>query len=399
MKILLTGATGLIGRPLARALGVAGHDLVFLGRDPIRANQSLGLPGTYLAWDDTLPGGIEAVIHLAGESVSGGRWTAEFKSKLVESRIRTTRQLVDAFAQGTAPKVWINASAVGYYGDRGDEALNEQSAPGQGFLSFLCQDWESESRRIQEQGSRWIALRLGVVLARTGGALSKLGPLFSTGLGGPIAGGRHWMSWIHLDDVVRLIEFALVHPELQGPVNAVAPLAVQNREFSQTLARVLHRPSVVPTPRLAIEAALGEQSSIVLDSQRVAPEKALSAGFEFKFPTLERALQAVYDGPLGSEVFEATQWIAQPVEKVVEFFSNAQNLEALTPPWLLQGPYTQWEHTHTFTPLAGGTLIEDRVVYRLPVSPISSLLAGRWVASDVRRIFEFRWNAIREKLQ
>ncbi len=300
MKVLLTGATGFIGKRLARALNQAGHELVFIGRDPERARAQIGLPGEYRDWEAPLPEGsaeIDAVVHLAGESVSAKRWTAEVKARLVESRIATTRQLVEAFHGRAAPKVWINASAVGFYGDRGDEPLNEKSPGGTGFLAYLCQDWEAESARIQlEHGTRWVSLRIGMVLAREGGALPKLAPLFALGLGGPLGSGKQWMSWIHAEDLVRLIEFALVTPALQGPVNAVAPAPVQNKQFGRLLGKALKRPAILPAPRLAIETLLGEQSAIALDSQRVAPEKALAAGFQFKFGSLDGALDNLFQG-------------------------------------------------------------------------------------------------------
>jgi uncharacterized protein (TIGR01777 family) len=241
----------------------------------------------------------DAVIHLAGASIAAGRWTASRKAEIMESRRSGTRMIAAAIARGMPkPRILICGSAIGYYGDRGEEVLTEESGPGTGFLAEVARVWEGEASAAAQAGVRVVRLRLGMVLARLGGALPRLAVPFRLGLGGPIGAGRHWMSWIALDDLVRVLDRVLAAGDLEGPLNAVSPGAVTNREFSRTLGRVLGRPAVLPVPRWAIAAVLGEMGrELLLSSQRVAPARLLEHGFRFEHPSLEEALRHLLRTP------------------------------------------------------------------------------------------------------
>ncbi|MBI1729206.1 TIGR01777 family protein [Candidatus Acetothermia bacterium] len=300
MKILLTGATGFIGSRLCEALAGHGHLLVALSRDPVSAQKNIPqLTKAYL-WaepEKTLPpaaalDGVDAVIHLAGESVSG-RWTQAKKRAIRESRILGTRHLVQQISNvKNRPKVMISASAIGYYGDRGNEALNVKSGSQSDFLAQVCQEWEREASRAKESGLRVAHVRIGVVLGPNGGALSAMLLPFKLGLGGPMGSGKQWWSWIHRDDLVGLIQFALEN-QLEGAINATSPNPLPQREFAKILSRVMRRPAFMPAPAFAIKLLLGEFSSELLTSKRVSPERALQAGFKFQYPELESAVREI----------------------------------------------------------------------------------------------------------
>ena len=309
MKIVLTGATGFVGRPLASRLVELGHDLVVLSRDASRAQKSLGIRCESFAWDPMKgpppPQALfnaEAVIHLAGEPVAAHRWTPEQMARIRDSRVVGTRNLMKgvALATGCEPKIIIGASAVGYYGDRGDEELGEGAGNGKGFLAEVCQAWETEllSAKLPEPSegheTRRVLLRIGVVLGHGGGALEKLVPIFKRRGGGTIGSGRQWMPWIHIDDLVALILYALEKPTLQGAVNATGPAPATNKEFTHALAHALNVIAILPAPAFAVRLALGKMSEAVLASHRVLPRVALAAGFRFKYPTLEGAFAALF---------------------------------------------------------------------------------------------------------
>jgi uncharacterized protein (TIGR01777 family) len=296
MKALITGATGFVGRQLVARL----PDCVVLTRDVNRARTVLGSVNAY-PWDATrdLPPaeafrGVDAVFHLAGESVADGRWTAAKKQRLRDSRVFPTRHLIDAIAKaGLRPSALVSASAIGFYGSRGDETLDEQSSPGTGFLADVCQQWEAEANRGRDAGMRVTTVRIGVVLGPGGGALKKMLTPFKLGAGGVLGDGSQWMSWIHLDDLVNLLLFAAGREQLEGPVNGVAPTPVTNREFTKTLAATLHRPAIFPVPKFAVRLAFGEVADVLLGSQRVLPRVAQEHGFTYRFPTLDVALQDI----------------------------------------------------------------------------------------------------------
>jgi len=300
MRILVTGATGFVGSRLVEALVARGDQVVVLSRDAERARRKLpGIAGSH-AWNperDLPPAaaleGVEAVIHLAGESIAAGRWSPEQKARIRNSRLNGTRNLVKALA-GTSVRTLISASAIGFYGDRGDEALDEQATPGKDFLADVCLDWEREALVAREQGIRVVNPRIGVVLGEGGGALDKMLIPFRLGLGGPLGSGRQWMSWIHRDDLVGLFLHLVDHPELSGPVNATAPGAVTNAVFTRVLGKVLSRPAFFPVPGFGLRILMGELAdALLLGGQRVLPARAEASGYRFRFPDLEGALRAV----------------------------------------------------------------------------------------------------------
>jgi uncharacterized protein (TIGR01777 family) len=297
--VLLTGATGLVGRHALDAFSRDGLEVVALSRDPARALAELPGLARAFAWSgkEPVPRGattaLHAVVHLAGEPVAG-RWTEAKKRAIVESRIESTRRIVDAMAAlppNDRPAVLVSASAMGYYGERGDREVSEDDPPGDDFLARLCVDWEREAKRAESFGVRVVTLRIALVLARRGGALERMLLPFRFGMGGPIGGGRQWWSWIHVADVVGLIRHAIARSELHGAINACAPNPVRQAEFAAVLGRVLGRPAFVPTPGFAVRAALGEFATELLASRRLVPVRALESGYRFQFPQLEAALR------------------------------------------------------------------------------------------------------------
>jgi len=300
MKALVSGATGFVGQRLLEQLDNA----AVLSRDADKARQALSAHAVEAhSWDPrggpppaAAFEGVAAVFHLAGESVGEGRWNAAKKERIRASREQGTRHLVEAIAAlpaGDRPQVLVSASAVGYYGDRGDELLDESAAPAADFLSEVCQTWEAQSQRATELGVRVVNPRIGVVLGKGGGALQKMLTPFRLCLGGRLGSGYQYMAWIHLDDLVGLLFHAAGHDEIQGPMNAVAPGVVTNRQFTATLARVLGRPAIFPAPAFALKAMLGEFAEVLLASQRVEPKVALESGYEFRYAQLEPALRAI----------------------------------------------------------------------------------------------------------
>ncbi len=271
MKIAVTGASGFIGRRLMGSLGSQARAV------SLRGNPD-GLAGA------------DAVVHLAGEPVAQ-RWTKEVREKIRSSRVEGTRRLVDAM-RASPPRVLVSASAVGYYGSRGDEMLTESSPPAEGFLGDVCVEWEREARKAEEYGVRVVCLRNGLVLGK-GGGLEKMLLPFKLGLGGRIGDGGQWMAWIHVDDAVGLIEFALSSSAVTGAVNATAPNPATNEEFTRELAGALHRPAILPVPKFALRLLYGDMAQIIYASQRVIPKAALEAGYEFRFPELKGALRDI----------------------------------------------------------------------------------------------------------
>ncbi len=293
MKVLVTGSSGLIGSALVPLLTASGHEVA-------RARRSEPAPGTSdVAWDpqkgylDAMAlDGLDAVVHLAGESISG-RWTSGKKRRILDSRVRGTRLLSETLASlDRPPRALVAASAVGYYGDRGQEELTEESGAGAMFLSEVCRQWEAATQPAEEKGTRVVKLRFAPVLSAAGGALVQLLTPFRLGLGGVIGSGRQYMSWIAIDDAIGAIEHALATASLEGAVNAAAPNPVTNREFTKTLGRVLGRPTVVPLPALAARLLFGDVADeLLLASQRVLPAKLQASGYQFRFPDVEDALR------------------------------------------------------------------------------------------------------------
>jgi len=297
MRVTLTGATGLIGARLVRALTVRGDQVTVLSRDAARAAAELGVETA--AWDPLAgpaPAGAlagrDAVVHLAGEPVAQ-RWSADARRRIRESRVRGTANLVAGLRDAEPrPRALVSASAVGYYGARGDEELDESAPPGEDFLARVCVAWEEAAQAAERDGVRVARLRTGVVLDPAGGALAKMLPPFRAGVGGPVAGGRQWMPWIHVDDLVGLYLAALDGERWSGAFNATAPAPATNRDFSKAFGRVLRRPALAPVPRLALRLLYGEMEQIVTTGQRAVPRRALELGFRFAHPELGEALRA-----------------------------------------------------------------------------------------------------------
>jgi uncharacterized protein (TIGR01777 family) len=295
MNILVTGASGLIGTALGPSLTSRGHEVTRLvrGQSPSEGKSARWDPMAG-SIDASALAGVDAVVHLAGENIAE-RWTAAKKARIRDSRVKGTQLLCETLTRlPSPPKVLVSASAIGYYGDRGEETLTDDSPPGRGFLPEVCRAWEAAAEPARQQGIRVVHLRLGVVLSAAGGALAKMLPLFRLGLGGVLGSGRQYMSWIALDDVVGAIQHAIVTDALQGPTNAVAPNAVTNQEFTKTLGKVLGRPTAIPLPAFGARLMFGEMADeLLLASARVQPTKLLASGYQFRYPELEDALRHV----------------------------------------------------------------------------------------------------------
>ena len=446
MKVLVTGATGLVGRHLVRRLLEGGHEVVALTRNLDDASINLPVRCVIHEWfpdvgqiDERALDGVDGVVHLAGESVGDGKWNEERREALLRSRIDSTRTLVGAIAARMPedrPWVMVSASGIGIYGERGDEVLGESSLPGEGYLAEVCVAWEQEARRAEASGLRWVAMRTGLVLARDGGALPLMLPAFRLGVGGRLGTGRQWMSWIHIEDLVSLYVAALENRAFEGPINAVAPCPVTNGDFALALATALGRRARFPVPASILSFFLGERSGLVLTGQRVACTAADEAGFVFDYPMVEAAL-----GELCTDLrrtFEQEIWFEHKPQDVFAFFADARNLEMITPSFVhfritkapeealfegalieyrlrlhgipvrwrtridvwdpprtfvdsqVRGPYRSWCHTHEFEPLDGGTLVRDVVRYELPLGALGDLVAGKLVERDVALIFAYR---------
>lgn len=453
MRILMTGATGLIGREVGKLLAEKGIQLNVVSRSPGRARLELPFPAEIFEWQgesDVFPSkaldDVDLVLHLAGEPVASGRWTIEKKKAIYDSRVLGTKRLVEAISKNPGKiSALVAGSATGLYGDRGDDVQTENARPADDFLSKVVVDWEKEIDAFTDiTGKRSVKIRTGIVLARHGGALEKLIPIFQKGLGGRLANGQQWMSWIHLEDIARLFVYAIEN-DVSGVFNGTSPEPARNERFTVALARALGRPVFLPVPASALKIAYGEMSTALLGSQRVLPERALTAGFDFRYPELVRALNEICE-PLrdGQHEMFNEQWVDRTPDEVFPYFCSEKNLEELTPTFLnfrvigkstaeiqegtlidyrlslhgvpmkwrtrieewkpgrafvdvqLKGPYRKWHHTHEFVPFAGGTLMRDRVLYKLPLGWFGDTAASWKVTGQVGEIFAFRRKKIGE---
>ena len=446
MKILITGATGLIGKEIGKKLFSEGHEIIVLTRNIDDGKVSLPFPAKLLPWkhfSDPLPSvyfdNIDSVIHLAGESIASGRWTSERKKIIHDSRIIGTRNIVNAIkSSNRSVKQFISTSAIGIYGNE-KEWVDEKSPLGKDFLAQVCKQWEHEAQELQGIGVNVINPRIGIVLSSRGGAMDKMLPIFSLGLGGVIGSGKQWMSWIHQEDLTNMFIHFINNPELKGAFNAVSPNPVSNKDFSKKLATALGRNLFFPVPSIFLKLALGEMSDLVIKGQRVSCQKITSHGFKFKYTELDLTLENICSIMRSGhqEVFSEI-WLPKKTTEVFPFFTDEKNLEKLTPKYLnfnvlkkstetinegtlidyqlklhgfaikwrtlieswepgkkfvdsqIRGPYKIWHHTHEFEELAGGTLMRDRVLYKLPMGWIGQLISGPFVKSDVARIFAYR---------
>jgi len=362
MRVLLTGATGFVGRALVPALLRHGHEPVAWVRSVEAARHLLGAETELVsagddAWLMREVGRCDAIVNLAGERIIGRRWTDERRRRLVESRVGTTERIVRACASSARrPKVLISGSAVGYYGDQGDTVLTEDDVAGDDFLARLCVSWEAAAYGARSLGTRVVVLRTGIVLGREGGALAPMRLAFTLGLGGPIGSGKQFLPWIHLHDVVGIVMAALTDTRYEGPINAVAPEESTNRDFTHAVGRALRRPAVLPAPAVALRVVLGQAAGTLLGSQRVRPGRAQDLGYAWTYPALDAALANVVsaagveirhartESPATSSSGEAylrrrppryelrtKTTLEAPLADAFQFFSNAGNLGLITP--------------------------------------------------------------------
>jgi uncharacterized protein (TIGR01777 family) len=451
MKILITGATGLVGKELGKKLVSQGHQIVAVTRNIELAKQELPYPAKLISWNYETSDfpivaleGVDAVVHLMGESVGGSRWSSSRKAKILNSRKMATEKLAKALKQSTVKTV-VSASAVGVYGHRGQEVLTEESSKGSGMLAEVCAAWEGPIYELNktQHSLRTVIVRIGIVLARDGGALKEMIPLFAKGVGSPIGDGQQIMSWIHLHDLVEMISFSISNDTIKGVYNAVAPTPVSNKVFSEQLSNAFGGKCLVSVPAFVIKLALGEMSALVLDSINVSNQKILKTGFQFQYPDISAALSNLID-PIksGEKILICEQWVPATIDKVFPFFCDEKNLETLTPPFLefkvlkkstpsiqkgtlidyklklhgisfywrtliedwspgkffidtqMKGPYKKWHHTHEFIPSNGGTLLRDVVQYQLPMGKLGDLVALKKVEGDVQTIFKYRRKVI-----
>ncbi len=297
-NVLVSGGTGFIGSRVCTVLHEQGDTVHVLSRNPTHAQTKLKSARAVYGWNpetEKLPSeatsDVKAVVHLAGETIAG-RWNAEKKRRIRDSRILSTRNLVESLAEvSIKPDVLVCASAIGYYGDSGDDHFTEVSPVGTDFLAKVCQEWETEAQKADAFGIRVVMVRIGLVLGLGGGLLTQVLPPFKMGVGGVLGSGRQWMSWIHVDDVVGIVIHALENEEIRGPLNATAPVPVRNMEFTKTLGTVLRRPTLLPVPTFGLRLMMGEFADFVVLSQNVLPEKTEVSGYEFRYRTLEPALR------------------------------------------------------------------------------------------------------------
>lgn len=295
MRILITGASGLIGKALQRSFSEKGYEMLLAGRGEAKHENEIqwSVEDGFHEEDLSQLEGLDAVVHLAGEGIAGLRWTDEKKKAIRDSRVNGTRNLVNTLAGlKRKPNVLIAGSAMGFYGDRGDEIVIETTGPGDTFLSDVSKEWETESRRAEDSGIRTVLLRTSIVLSKDGGALATMLTPFKLGVGGVVGSGKQWMSWVSLDDVVEVINYAIENEKLRGAVNVASPNPVTNEEFTKTLGEVLYRPTILPLPEFAVNLVFGEMGdALLIDSTRVEPKRLQEAGYKFKFTDLKSALE------------------------------------------------------------------------------------------------------------
>lgn len=455
MKILMTGATGLIGKNLGIRLVQEGHQIVVITRNKTQAALSLCFPCDIVEHDliqEELSleifQEIDAIVHLMGETIDG-KWTPSKKKKILESRSLSSKNLLKNCP--STVQVIVTASGQGYYGDRQDDELTESAPVGKNFLAEVCHEWEKSFTQLQNYNlknqikQRVIIFRLGIVLTSQGGALKKLIELFQKNVGASLGTGDAWMSYIGLLDLENIFVNALLDQRYEGVFNISTEQPIQNCQFTQELCEQLNRLKLPNVPEFVLRLMYGEMADLVLASTRAVPKKLLDLGYHFLQPTLKSILnEELKSYKNGQSVLFFQQYIPKPIHEVFDFFSEAKNLEKITPPFLnfnissistpqiqkgteivyqlkihgipvtwktdiaywnppyefvdnqRKGPYSLWNHTHSFSKLGNGTLMRDRVIYKIPLGFLSELTVKSWVENDVQKIFKFRREVIHQ---
>jgi uncharacterized protein (TIGR01777 family) len=456
MKVLLTGATGLIGKEVGKLLVAKGHEVVAVSRSASRAKSELPFKATCVEWagsdaafDRTVMESVDAVINLMGENLVDQRWSADFKKKISDSRILGTRALVESASQSKKLQTWIQGSAIGFYGEAKDATIfDEASLMGEGFLPELCQAWESETA-VLPKSVRTAIVRTGIVFSHQGGAFPQMFTPLMNGLGGNLGSGRQKMSLIHLDDMAALIVHLLETATARGVYNGVAATPISQKELTDQLCQSLNVNRGPSVPAFALRLAIGEMANSILENQPVISTRQSEVGFKLKYPSVDQIVKEVtswHHNPIHPEqsafVMYSEQFVAQPLDHVFTFFSDAHNLEKLTPDFLkfkiekvstptiekntrisyslkihsvpvtwltdiavwdpphrfvdnqLKGPYSLWYHEHQFEAVEGGTLMKDWIRYRLPLGKLGQFTALSKVKSDIAEIFKHRRRVI-----
>tara|TARA_B100000749_G_scaffold280707_1_gene278189 strand:+ start:121645 stop:123027 length:1383 start_codon:yes stop_codon:yes gene_type:complete len=456
LKILVTGATGTIGHDLCVSLLKSDHQVkIVTRRSETDLLKSWELPVEIVTWESPestpFPKGnlddVEAVIHLSGESINQ-KWTDSAKQRILNSRTKATQYLSQAIQEeGKNIKVFVGTSAIGIYPNSGTTPLNEKSDvdSSDAFLPMVCRKWEQASEDLSKHLRR-VIIRVGLVLKVGEGFLGQLEPLYQKGVAGPIGMGQRQMSWIHIDDLVRMFQTAVEDERFEGIYNGTAPQPVSNSQFNEEFSKAMHLPNIAPVPPIALKLLYGEMSALALSDQKILPEASLEHGFQFHFTEIKQAFQDLYSWKTHylDRRYYQWQWLNKDLDSTFEFFLSPYNLEQITPDFLNfkvlksstekvekntkilyrislrgipmkwqtkilemipnqcfidnqeKGPYSKWHHIHRFESLKNGTYLTDEVTYRLPVGPLGSLFAGTFVKSDVSRIFRFRFEKLRK---
>ena len=456
MRILITGGTGFIGSKLIEALFFQGYDDIrLLTRNTIKAKKKIPFPISAYKWnphdgyiDSTALDGVDVVINLAGEGIADKRWNDNRKEEILNSRIESIKTLMNEIQlKQTPPRKFISTSAIGIYGNRGDEEITESSSLGNDYLAQVCKEWEYPVLNHQIKSMQTAIVRIGIVLGRDGGALSKMLPAFKLGLAGVLGDGNQYMSWIHLDDLIGQFIYLLKNENAEGIYNAVSPTPVPNYVFTKTLGKILNRPTILSVPNFALKIVLGEMSQLLLNGQKVLPKSMQDIGHQFKYVNIEDALKHILKKEIeGEEYLSQYLWVNKVSEEVFSFFLNVKNLERITPEilhfkvlgrntdlikmgseidcrikpfgikirWRLKivdfkneqsftdiqefGPFRKWVHTHDFFRCKEGTLVKDYIVYQLPGGFIGRFLAATLAKKILYKVFKYRSNKVQHLL-
>ena len=452
MKYLITGATGFIGRKLIEELMLNGHnDIHILTRNSNSSKKQIPFPVKHFEWDiDAQKIDLKAfqdrdiVIHLAGASIAGSRWTDSYKEKMLESRIKPLNLLIKCIQEhNISVQKFISASAIGIYGDRGEENCTESSKSGDDFLATVCKNWEETLHQAELRAIKTHSVRIGLVLGKDGGALPLMLPAFKAGIAGKLGSGNQYMSWIHINDLVKIFRFVSEENIQNKIINAVSPNPKTNKEFTKTLGKILGRPTIFAAPAPALKLILGEMSDLLLKGQKVIPNILKDNNFNFTFPNLDAAFIDILKYDLKGETnLIQYQYLPHPPQDIFDFFQDEKNLEKLTPNFLgfkvlgkstdqiktgtfidyklsvhgiplkwkteileftvnerfidnqVKGPYNKWFHIHEFIPLGNGTLMIDNVTYKEPFGCLGKIVSGPFVKKDVKTIFNYRRKVI-----